>query len=106
MRRREPLLVAILRDRNPADQLHHEVRTAGLGGARVEHLGDVRVVHQRQCLPLRLEAGDDLARVHAQLDDLEGHAPLDGLALLGHPDRAEAAFTELLEKFVAADDRA
>ena len=74
--------------------------------AGVEHLGDVRVVHQRQRLPLRLEAGDDLARVHAELDDLEGHAPLDRLALLGHPHGAEAAFAELLEKLVAADDRA
>ena len=29
-------------------------------GAAVEHLGDVRVVHQRQGLPLGLEAGDHL----------------------------------------------
>ena len=32
----------------------------GLGRAGVEHLGDVRMVHQRQRLPLGLEAGDDL----------------------------------------------
>ena len=30
----------------------------------------------------------------------------DRLALLGHPDRAEAAFADLLEQLVAADDRA
>ncbi len=64
------------------------------------------MVHQRQGLPLGLEAGDDLAGVHAQLDDLQGHAPLDRLALLGRPHGAEAAFTQLLEKFVAVDDRA
>ena len=102
----ELVLVAVLGDRNPADQFHHEVRPAGLGRAGIEHLGDVRMVHQRQRLPLGLEAGDDLLGVHAQLDDLEGHAPPDRLALLGHPDHAEAAFAELLEKLVAADDRA
>ena len=37
----------------------------------VEHLGDVRVVHQGQRLPLGLEAGDHLPRVHARLDDLQ-----------------------------------
>ena len=31
-----------------------------VGRAGVEHLGDVRVVHQRQGLPLGLEPGDDL----------------------------------------------
>ena len=42
------------------DQLHDEVRPAGFGGAGVEDAGDVGVVHQRQGLPLGLEAGDDL----------------------------------------------
>ena len=43
------------------------------GLAAVDDLGDVGMVHQRQCLPLGFEAGDDLAGVHARLDDLEGH---------------------------------
>ena len=38
---------------------------------RVEHLGDRRVVHQRERLPLGLEARDHLRRVHARLDDLD-----------------------------------
>ena len=57
------------------DQLHHEVRPARLASRRRRStLRDVRVVHQRQRLPLGLEAGDDLPRVHAQLDDLERDA--------------------------------
>ncbi len=59
--RRQAVLVAIAGDRHALDQLHDEVGPAGFGGAGVEHLGDVGVVHQRQGLPLGLEAGDHLA---------------------------------------------
>ena len=72
----------------------------------IEHLGDVRMVHQRQRLPLGLEAGDHLPRVHARLDDLERDRPLDRLGLLGHEDDAHAAFADLLQQLVRADDRA
>ena len=40
-----------------------------VGGAGVEDLGDVGVVHHGQGLALGLEARDDLLGVHAQLDD-------------------------------------
>ena len=42
----EPFLVAVLGDRLPLNQLHDEVRTAVLRCACVEHLGNVRVIHQ------------------------------------------------------------
>ena len=61
------------------------------------------MVHHRQRLPLGLEPGDDLLGVHAQLDDLERHAPTDRFLLLGHVDHATAAFADLLEQFVTAD---
>ena len=69
-------------------------------------LGDVRVVHQRQRLPLGLEAGDDLRGVHAGLDDLQRHLAADRLGLLGHVDDAHAAFADLLQQLVGADDGA
>ena len=100
------LLVAVLRDRHAFDQLHDEVGPAAVGRAGVEHLGDVRMVHHRQRLPLGLEAGDHLPRVHARLDDLERDRPLDRLGLLGHEDDAHAAFADLLQQLVGADDRA
>ncbi len=102
----EIVLVAVLGDRDPADQLHHEVGPARLGGPRVEHPGDVRMVHQGQGLPLGLEAGDHLLGVHARLDDLQGHLAADRLLLLGHVDHAHAAFADLLQQLVGADDRA
>ena len=75
-------------------------------GARIQHAGDVRVVHQGQRLPLGLEAGDDLPRVHAGLDQLDGDQALDRLGLLGHPDAAHAPFADLLNELVRADHHA
>ena len=77
-----------------------------VGRAGVEHLGDVRMVHQRQGLPLGLEAGDHLPGVHARLDDLQRHLAADRLLLLGHEDDAHAAFADLLQQLVGADERA
>ena len=98
--------VAVLGDGNAVDQFHHEVGPARVGGAGVEDLGDVGVVHQGQGLPLGLEAGDHLAGVHARLDDLQGHLAAHGRVLLGHVDDAHAAFADLLQELVGADDRA
>jgi hypothetical protein len=64
------------------------------------------VIHDGQRLPLGLEAGNHLARVHAGLDNLERDLAMHWLRLLGHVDRAHAAFADLLQKFVRADDRA
>ena len=60
LRRGELGLVAILGDRHAVDQLHDEVRSAGVGRPGVQDPGDVRVIHQRQGLPLGLEPGDHL----------------------------------------------
>ena len=72
--------VAVVGDRHALDQLHDEVGAAGVGGAGVEHPGDVGVVHQRQGLALGLEPGDDLPGVHARLDDLQGDLAADRAA--------------------------
>jgi hypothetical protein len=63
------------------------------------------MVHHGQGLPLGLEAGDHLPRVHAELDDLERHPAVDGRFLFGHVDDAEAPLTDLLEDLVRADPR-
>ena len=61
------------------------------------------MVHHRQRLPLRFETGNDLLRVHAQLDHFERNPAPHRLLLLGHIDDTTAAFADLLEQFVAAD---
>ena len=89
---------------SPLDQLHHEERLAGLGGAAVVDAGDVGVVHQGQRLPLGVEPGQHRARVHADLDQLERHLPLDRLGLLGPVDGAHPPLAEDFEQRVPAGD--
>ena len=86
--------VAVVGDRHALDQLHDEERLAGRGGAAVVDAGDVRVVHQRQRLPLGVEPGQDGPRVHADLDQLQRHLPLDRLGLLGPVDGAHPSLAE------------
>ena len=98
--------IAVVDDRDALHQLHHEVGPAAVGRAGIEHPGDVGVVHQGQRLPLRLEPGDDIARIHARLDDLQGHLAADGVLLLGDEDQAEPPLADLLHEFIGTDDRA
>ena len=97
------VVVAVPGDRHAVDQLHDEVGPAGFRGPGVEDAGDVDVVHHGQGLPLGLEAGDDLPAVHPRLDDLERDLAPDGPGLLGHVDRAHAAFADLLQELVRPD---
>src|SRR5439155_21785658 len=81
-------------------------RPARFRSSGIEDAGDVEMVHHRQGLAFGLEAGDHLAAVHAGLNDFQGYLALDGLDLLGHEDCTHAAFAELLQELVRADDRA
>jgi hypothetical protein len=65
--------------------------------SRVIHFGDVGVIHHCQGLSLSLEAHNHLPRVHAGLDDFQGHAPLDRSLLFGQEHHAHAAFADLFE---------
>ena len=65
------------------------------------------MVHERQRLPLLLEALQDRFGVHACLDQLERHLALDWLGLLGDPDLAHAPFADLfLQRVASRDDNA
>ena len=63
------------------------------------------MVHERQRLPLGLEAGDHLARVHAGLEHFEGDLAADGLGLFGHENDAESPLADLLQQLVRANHR-
>ena len=101
----EAALVTVLGDGHATDEFHDKVGPAGFGGAGIEHLGDVGVLHERQRLAFGFEAGHDLFRVHAQLENLERDSPRDGGALLRHVDHPVTALTDLLQHFVRAKGR-
>ncbi len=101
--RGEIVLVAVVGDADALHQFHDKERPPFVGGTGVQHLGDVRMIHQRQRLSLGLESGDDLFGVHAELDDLERDAAADGLLLLRHIHHAATAIADFLEDLVAAN---
>ncbi len=61
------------------------------------------MIHHGEGLPLLRKARDDLLRIHAELDDLQRHAPPHWCQLVCHPNRAKATSTDLLQQFVSAD---
>ena len=99
------VLVAVIGDLDPAHQFHDEIRPASIRRARVQDLGNVRMVHHRQRLALGLEPRDDALGVHAQLDDLQRHPTAHRLFLFGHINDAATAFTDLLQDFIMPDLR-
>ena len=90
----QPVAIAVVGDRNAGHVLHHEVRPALVGRARVEHPGDVRVGHHREGLPLGVEPGHHLAGVHPDLDHLQGDLAADRVLLFRKVDHAHPALTE------------
>jgi hypothetical protein len=102
----EAMIVAPGCDGHSCDVLHDKVGRARRGGAGIKHLGDGRVVHKGEGLALGLEAGDHFAAVQSGLHQFENDAPAHGFFLLGRPDLPHAAFPDLLQQVIAADQSA
>ena len=97
--------IAVVCDRHPLDQFHRKIRAARVGRSSIQHLGDVVVIHHRECLAFGFEPRDHLAAVHARFDDFQRDFAANGPFLLGHVNRAHAALTDLLQQLVRTDDR-
>src|SRR6266436_7063780 len=97
------MLVAVFRDLDPADEFYDEVWATGFGRPRIENLGDVGVIHQRQRLPLGFKPGDHALRVHSRLDDFQRDPPSDRFLLFRQVNHSAPALTYLLEQFVMAN---
>ena len=102
----ELLGVAVGGDGPTLDEFHDEIRAAAVVHSGVKDPRDVGMIHQGQGMPLSLEAGQDLPRIHARLKDLQRHLAADGLFLLGQVDNAESALPQDAEQLVGADPRA
>src|SRR5882724_407027 len=96
----ERMLIAVFCDLDPTDKLHDEIWAPRFGRPCVKHLGDVGVVHQRQCLPLGLKPGDHALGVHSQLDDFQRDPPADRCLLFRHVNHSASALTYLLQQLV------
>ena len=101
--RGQPVLVAVRGDRQPVYVLHDEEGAPVAAGTGIEDPGCRWVIHQRESLALGCEPSDYLAAVHAALDQFERHLALHRLGLLGQPDFAHAAPSELALEPVVAD---
>ena len=97
------MAIAVLGQWDAPHELHHEVGPARFGGAGVQRLRDVGMVHDGQRLPLGLEAGQDVPRVHPELDDLERDGATEGLELLGFVHDAHATLAQHADHAVRAD---
>jgi hypothetical protein len=102
----ELLLIAILRDRHPRHVLHDEVRLTLGGDAGIEHLGDGRVIHDRERLAFCLKALHDCRVVHSRLDQLQGHGPPHRRYLLREPHLPHTSLAEGFDQFIRPNARA
>src|SRR5205085_2430494 len=76
------------------------------GCSAVQHAGDVRVLHQRERLTLRLETGHHCAGVHPELDDLQRDAATHRGFLLSAIYCAESSFADAFAQNVLVNARA
>jgi hypothetical protein len=93
--------IAVLVNRRPVDQFHHEIGVPGFRAPAVQHVGDTGMIHQCQSLPLSFETSDNLPCVHTGLDNLQRDFAFDGLLLDRHVDYAHATFADLMDELVA-----
>ena len=91
---RQPLLPTVARDRTALDQLHREEGIALLRGAGIVDLGDGRMAHLRQHLPLHFEPGQVAGLQALRAHQLQGHFPAHRFQLGGAIDLAHAAATQ------------
>ena len=79
---RERVLIAVFRDFDPADELHHEIRPPRLCRSCVKHLRDVRMIHHRERLAFSLEPSDHALGVHARFDDFQRDTTTNWFAIV------------------------
>src|SRR6478672_4519975 len=92
----EGILVAVIGDLDAAYQFHYEIRPSAFGGTGVEHVRDIRMIHQGQSLSFGLKAGDDHLRIHSRFDYFYRQLATDRLLLFSHENHPTTAFPNLL----------
>ena len=99
----QALLIAVVGNGRAVDVFHDEVRPALRGNTSLQDARNVRIVHQGERLSLCIETPKHPARVHPQLDELNGDPPSQRLVLLAKIDAAHPTLTELPDDAVRTD---
>ncbi len=101
---RDLLLRAIRVDRPAVHELHDEIRQAVLGRAPVEERGDVGMCERSQDLPLVPEALQEVLRVEARADELDGDFLPELLVRAPRQiDRSHSPPSDLADQLVRSD---
>ena len=101
--RREFMGVTVVGEGDSLHEFHDEVGPAVGGGAAIEYLGDVWVLHDGQRFPLGVEAGHHLSGVHSRFDHFECHASANGLRLLGYVHQPHTALRQYTQYAIRAN---
>ena len=80
------------------DIFHHEIRSPFIGRSRIDHAGDMRMVHSGEGLSFCFEARDHAFGIQSQFEDLQGDLSFDRKALLGEINGPAPAFANLFYK--------
>lgn len=100
----ERMAVTVLGDGSAGHVLHHEERRARRRRSSVEHLGDGRMIHQRQRLTLRFESEDRFAPDEFRFQEFQRDAATHRFGLLGQPDFTHPAFSNPIQELVTTND--
>src|SRR5690606_3861496 len=94
------------RDGSAANKLHHHERPTTVGEARIEHPGDVRVVHALEGAAFGFESRENVTTLGARLEQFECDVALHRRRLLGAPDDAHPSFADLFAENVRSNANA
>ena len=100
----QPMLIAVIGNRNALDELHRKVGPPVARYATVQEAGNVRVIEAGEDSAFLAEAAQHTFRVHALLDDLQCRPLLKvGDRSFGEEHRAHAADPNAFEDSPAVD---
>ena len=101
---RQAFLVAVVGDRNTRHVFHDEIRLSVGGRGGVKHLGNRRMIHDRQRLPLHLKSLQHLVVVQAGFDKLQRDFPLYGGCLFRQPHLPHTTSPNFLHEPVGSEN--
>ncbi len=95
--KRQRLLLTELRNRRSIDEFHDQEWLSACIDSTVKYLGDVMVLHHRQCLPFGFETRDEFLESALARSIFDRNSPPNRNALLSHEHEPKPAFADFLQ---------